>query len=138
MNISRRKFLGAAPVLTGAILSLRTSLFGQSAAGSDALSELDWDSFYPFIGTDFTFGRGGNAASLKLISMRETAPEGTKGADLKKCFVMRFQGPYDKVLTQNTYSVNHFNLGEFDLFITDGGTKGREHYYTAVINRLIS
>ena len=138
MNISRRKFLGAAPVLTGAVLSLRTSLFGQSAAGSDALSELNWDSFYPFIGTDFTFGRGGNAASLKLISMRESAPEGTKGANQKKCFVMRFQGPYDNVLTQNTYSVNHFNLGDFDLFITDGGTKGREQYYTAVINRLIS
>ena len=138
MNISRRKFLGAAPVLTGAVLSLRTSLFGQSASGSDALSELDWDSFYPFIGTDFTFGRGGNAASLKLISMRGSAPEGTKGAKQKKCFVIRFQGPYDKVLTQNTYSVNHFNLGEFDLFITDGGTKGREQYYTAVINRLIS
>ena len=138
MNISRRKFLGAAPVLTGAVLSLRTSLFGQSAAGSDALSELNWDSFYPFIGTDFTFGRGGNAASLKLLSMHDSAPEGTKGSNLKKCFVMRFQGPYDNVLTQNTYSVNHFNLGDFDLFITDGGTKGRVQYYTAVIYRLIS
>jgi hypothetical protein len=51
---------------------------------------------------------------------------------------MRFQGPYDNVLSQNTYSVNHFNLGDFDLFITDGGRKGREQYYTAVINRLIS
>ena len=52
-------------------------------------------------------------------------------------FVMKFQGPFDQVLEQGTYKVSHFRLGDFDLFITNGGRVGKEQYYVAVINRIV-
>lgn len=142
MEISRRKFILAAPIVAGAVLQFSGVAAGQSAAPmrpvavADRLSRLSWDSFYPFIHTDFTFGQGGNAVSLKLVSMTDTKPAGFSGGPGHECFVMRFLGPFDRPLKEGTYRVNHFNLGDFDLFITDGGRVKREQYYTAVINRI--
>ena len=90
----------------------------------------------PFINTDFTFGEGTGAVSLKLLDMTDTKPEGLKVAKGQECFIMKFQGPYQQPLKQGTYHVNHFNLGDFDLFITDGGRVKRTQYYIAVINRI--
>lgn len=147
MNISRRKFLAAAPVVAGAVLQLQGTALGQRGSttklsaelpDADALSRLEWDSFYPFINTEFNFGTGGKAASLTLISMKDTGPEGSAKGTAPKCFVMKFQGPYYQPLAEKTYNVNHFNLGDFDLFITDGGRAGRVQTYNAVINRIVS
>jgi hypothetical protein len=149
MKISRRKFLVAAPLVAGAILQLNGSAIGQQRDAAakirppfiepDALAKLNWDSFYQFINTDFTFGRGYNAVSLRLLDMTDSRPFSSSKRKMRMSenFVMKFQGPFNKVLTQGTYKVNHFNLGDFDLFITDGGRVGKEQYYVAVINRVV-
>lgn len=144
MNISRRKFLVAAPVVAGAVLQFQGIAFGQISdkirlppVGIDALSKLTWDSFYQFINTDFTFGHGGNAVSLRLTAMTDSIPFTVKRRKGQECFVMKFQGPFNPPLRQETYQVNHFALGDFDLFITDGGRVKRGQFYIAIINRIV-
>lgn len=140
MKLSRRKFLVAAPVAAGALLQFKLPALGQNRApavvGIDALSRLSWSSFYPFINTDFTFrGSGGREAVLRLTDMVDTRPAGPmpKG---KECFLMKFVGHGRSPLVQGTYAAEHFNLGNFDLFITEGGQVGRSNMYFAVINRV--
>ncbi len=147
MHISRRKFLAAAPLAAGAILQIKGHV-GDSISGNDlspvtavrgdALSNLTWDSFYPFINTDFSFGHGGNMVSLKLVDMVDSKPKGFVSVRGQECFILKFQGPYHQPLLERTYDVDHFNLGNFDLFITDGGKVGRVQYYLAVINRIVT
>lgn len=147
MKITRRKFLVAAPLAACAVLQFNGVALGQRADGGlfaipdltgDALSRLTWDSFLPFVNTDFTFGEGGNAVSLKLVEMTDTKPRGKRVRRGQESFILKFQGPFNKPLADTTYRVNHFNLGDFDLFITNGGRVKREQYYIAVINRIIS
>lgn len=143
MKISRRKFLAASPLVAGALL-LNRNVVGQgpqmissSELEIDELARLSWDSFYPFINTEFSFGVGYNSVSLKLIGMTDSRPPRLRSKSGLENFVMRFQGPRDRVLAQGTYRVNHFNLGDFDLFITNGAKVRREQYYIAVINRSV-
>ena len=148
MKISRRKFIGAAPVVAGAILGLQNVGFGQKAGppqimpptGIDPLSRLTWRSFYPYQNTEFTFRSGGVDVPLVLESMVDTKPQNLERIRVKKgeCFVLKFIGPGKLPLRQGTYDVNHFILGDFRLFITEGGQVKRNNYYIAVINRITS
>ena len=144
MKITRRTFLGTAPILAGAALHFQGVALGQSKTRSglfpvpavnDALAQLSWESFLPFIGTDFTFGQGGNAVSLKFADMKDSIGAHNVRRRGGENFVLKFQGPFDRVLRDGTYQVNHFRLGDFELFITNGGKVRREQYYIAVINR---
>lgn len=148
MKLTRRNFLAAAPLAIGAVLQFNGVAFGQKAIrgglftvpnlSGDALARLTWDSFLPFVNTDFTFGEGSNAVSLKLVELTDTKPAGKRVRRGQESFMLRFQGPFNRPLTDRTYSVNHFNLGDFELFITNGGRVKREQYYVAVINRIVS
>jgi len=147
MKITRRKFLAATPLAVGAVLQLNGTASAQKLGrgsvrlpdmSGDPLWRLTWDSFLPFTNTEFTFGQGGNAVSLTLVDMTDTRPAGRKFGKGQECFELKFQGPYDEPLKQGSYKVNHFNLGDFDLFITDGGRVKRQQYYVAIINRLVS
>jgi len=151
-KVSRRKFLGSAAVAAGAALALNGSAFGQNVGyglfaipktAGDALSRLGWDSFLPFVNTDFDFytaGRGGNSIALRLVDMKDSRPlrsiARSKG---QENFVLKFTSYESLPLGDATYSVNHFNLGNFDLFVTNGGRNkrdGQQIIYTAVINRV--
>lgn len=147
MKLTRRNFLAAAPLAIGAVLQFNGVALGQKSGSGlfaipvltgDALSRLTWDSFLPFVNTDFTFGEGSNAVSLRLVDMTDTKPAGKRVRRGQESFVLKFQGPFNQPLTAKTYRVSHFNLGDFDLFITDGGRVKRQQYYTAVINRIVS
>lgn len=142
-KLTRRKFLAAAPVVGGAVLGLSGSALGQSIEAIDApvtdpLTKLSWKSFYPFITTDFSFGSGSNAVTLKLVDMIDSAPKSTSRRPSRgqECFILKFQGPYYQPLEQGTYEVSHFRLGDFNLFITQGGRTGNQQFYLAVINRI--
>ena len=141
MKLSRRKFMVASPITAGAVLTLggdaAARALGESPIFADRLSQLGWQSFLPFVNTDFTFGQGGNAVVLRLVDIKDLRTTETRGTAGQECFALRFQGPFDRVLSETTHKVNHFNLGDFDLFITDGGRQGREQFYTAVINRIV-
>lgn len=145
MKISRRKFMAAAPVVAGAVLGLKQTTFAQQLfkvpadASGDALAGMNWNSFLQFVNTEFTFNAlGYRDVVLKLVDIVDTRPENrrtkTRG---QECFMMIFTGSSRYPLKQGTYSVNHFNLGDFELFITEGAKGGKTESYVAVINRLL-
>jgi hypothetical protein len=140
-KVTRRKFIGTA-VAAGAVAASGVNVIGQIAVratgvGKDSLSKLGWDAFLPFVNTDFTFGQGENAVVLRLVDIKDSRPLGSKSRKVgQENFTLKFTGPGRSPLKDGTYSVNHFNLGDFDLFITAAGQQGRLNVYTAVINRV--
>ena len=148
MRITRRKFLETTTLAGAAALQLNGTAAGQKARrrgvvgadSADQLSRLTWASFYPYINTSFQFtDKDGREVALSLTGMTDTKPADFKAASPgEECFAMTFSGPARGRLTQDTYSVSHFALGNFSLFITDGGSGKRNSIYTAVINRIVS
>jgi hypothetical protein len=154
MKISRRNFIGAFSASLAAVIPFTGSIrgaglgsvlgLGHSKIPGDALSQLSWSSFYPYINTDFEFAsfQGHSpVSSSRLTLMGMTGNSGmvkaTRARD-PRTFVLTFKGPAqtsDPRLAQDTYSVEHFALGRFDLFISDGNVVNGEYIYTAVINR---
>ena len=141
-NFTRRKFIGTA-MAAGAVVASGIDVVGQIASisadtvGRDALSKLGWDAFLPFVNTDFTFGEGQNAVTLRLVEVKDSRPLGSKARSVgQENFVLKFTGAGRSPLKDGTYRVNHFNLGDFDIFITGAGQKGRLNVYTAVFNRV--
>ena len=148
MKISRRKFVEAAPIVAGAVLGLQNVALGQKIGpkpslppvGTDTLSRLSWNSFLPYEGTEFIFQSGEREVPLRLESMVDTRPSNLEHIEKNngECFMLRFVGPGKMPLRQGTFDVSHFILGDFRLFITEGGQVKRNNYYTAVINRIVS
>lgn len=138
MKITRRKFIAAAPLAAGAILYMDRPAIGQTGPTGDSLSKLGWSSFLPFVGTDFSFGGiGVPEGVLRLTDIEDTRPPGPMRRRAGECFVLTFSGPANTPLVQGTYEVNHFNLGDFDLFISVGPQQNTNMSYYAVINRHI-
>lgn len=144
MKVSRRKFLAATPLAIGLSLPVKGLALGKTVAfmglkdDGDSLARLTWDSFYPYITTDFTFcDAGGNSVDLKLTQMEDTRPRGyePKGNG-EECFTLTFDGPLRQRLKQDVYSVEHFALGSFTLLITSQGSRNKRNFYEAVINRI--
>jgi len=144
MRISRRKFIRTSTAALGAV-----TLLGQTSAAQvrrrprtvDVLSNLTWESFFIYQNTDFTFSdQNGNQRVLNLVKMTDLKPANFQQRfPGEECFAMTFSGPYSlRPWTQDTYSVEHFALGKFDLFITSGGRLRRSDFYQALINRIIA
>lgn len=145
MKVSRRKFLAATPLAIGAVLPAKglalvnsLSLPGGKTGDGDLLARLGWDSFYPYVTTNFAFSDAeGNAVDLLLTRMEDAYPRGYKPrGDGDECFSLIFSGRLSRPLTQDVYSVEHFALGSFRLFVTVLGTKDGRDHYEAVINRI--
>ena len=146
MNISRRKFLRAAPLLGGAVLGLSNITPGQSKMAlskllfrpepGDVLARLNWEAFSRYTNTVFTFRQKGREIRMILASMENTTPPDALAG--QECFVLTFSGKRRFAQTQATYPVDHFALGKFDLFISEAEASVNGNYYTAVINRVIS
>lgn len=146
MKLSRRRFIEAAPFAGAAILQLNSVTFGQKAptlppvGDGGALARMNFLSFFENLNTDFLFlNKEGIQVPLNLYAVEDTRPfarrQWGKG---KENFILKFQGPTRHQLKQGTYEIEHFALGKFNLFITEGGaTRGRNHYM-AVINRVDS
>ncbi len=145
MKITRRTFLEAAPAAIGAVV-LSGNVIGQKkdravatvvTDKADALSHLTWDSFYPYINTEFAFRRSdGTAVTLRLTNMEDSKPARSKPDLGQECFILTFTGPGTCPFDQDVYAVDHFALGSFDLFITAGLRSRRSATYGAVINRI--
>lgn len=152
MKISRRNFIGALSASAAALFPfaarLDASSFGKTYFGktSDALSQINWRTIYPYLNTDFAFSsvaRGARVSTvnnLRLSAMTSSAPAaGAKtGRRDPETFVLTFReraGENVTRLPQNTYTVDHFALGSFQLFISEGNLDEGDYVYTAVINR---
>jgi hypothetical protein len=156
MDVSRRRFLGAFSASVAALLSFTSGARGgkefagligrvrPSGLTFDALSQLGWSSFYENLETDFDFSslqggrRGARPARLRLVSIKDEDLLRKGGSvNESRCFVLTFsQSSRATPLRQDTYAVDHFALGRFELFISDAGINDNGFTYTAVINRI--
>lgn len=147
MSISRRKFLKTAPAAAGMVLLVKEAALGQKigrlprlgSPSNDVLSRLTWISFFPYVNTDFAFrDKAERVVTLRLTDMADAKPKDYVAASpSEECFFMTFTGSVKIGLAQGTYSVEHFALGKFDLFVTSLGQTRKSALYSVVINRLI-
>ena len=145
-KLSRRKFLGSAVAVAGLAAAFdgnvlgQASVFGGGVAPADSLSRLGWDSFLPYVNTDFAFYSPASrrrSTLLRLVEMTDSRPVRSRSRKAgQENFVLKFTSAKELPFEDRTYSVNHFNLGDFDMFVTFAGRDGERSVYTAVINRV--
>jgi hypothetical protein len=140
MSISRRKFLGTgtlaliatglpAHVLAGESLKKSAPRSKSSRRGGE---QFDSETFSRYLNTNFRM-RSSNTGvvSVKLVEVSHWS-ESKAG---KECFSVVFLGSGSRRLRQDTYTVEHEELGKFPLLIVPSGKVKRGFYYEAVFNR---
>lgn len=135
MKISRRKFVAAAPIAAGVLLTANHSAFAQRDIGESSGAELfSWDSFYPYVTTAFAFrDQAGEPVEMRLTQMTDNRTPAM--AVTGECFSLIFTGPADSPLKHGVYTVEHFALGTFSLMVTRGITRKGIVRYEAIVNR---
>ncbi len=125
---NRRQFFTACSALAlTASLAPAACLSAFLPGRRTVLDQFDFVTFSAQVGTAFKIGR---KASRSLVST-------TSGAGAEN-FSLRFYGPGDRPLTQDTYCFEHDTMGCFEMFIVPapGGDSSRT-YYHAVFNRVV-
>jgi len=154
MVVSRRGFVkqGSLLVLAAAVsLGSADGVFGRDrnstnltpprpndlSAQNNPAAEFNYSkaTFLPHLNTTFRI----HVSSTKiitttLVSVDDSGPVPDKQQPGRECFELKFRGT--EALKQNTYRIEHQTLGSFELFIVPAGTKLKNFYYVAVINRL--
>ena len=119
----------------GVPLSLTEKAFGtakSTAAG------LNMAAFKSQLGTSFHINHQASKVNFKLVDVTSFASRKQTAAG-KEGFSLLFRGPKETTLKQDTYLIEHEQLGMFSFLIVPVGTKdARAPHYEAVINRLHS
>ena len=138
MSSSRREFLKRGTFVAlaaGVPLALTENAFGTSkpkAAG------LDLASFKSQLGTKFVINHQASKVQIELVDVTNFASRKQTAAG-KEGFSLLFRGPKETALKQDTYLIEHEELGMFSFLVVPVGTKDkRAPHYEAVINRLHS
>lgn len=145
MKISRRKFVGALSASAGIAFVFKQGILGQVTIvppvdDGSLLAKMNFLTFFENLNTEFLFLNEDRVqVPLRLVSVTDSRPiEKSKWGQGQENFVLKFLGPRRFPLKQATYQVEHFALGAFELFITEGGTDKSGRAYIAVINRVVS
>ena len=138
MSSSRREFLKRGTLMAlaaGVPLSLTEKAFGttkSTAAG------LNMTAFKSQLGTSFHINHQASKVNFKLVDVTSFASWKQTAAG-KEGFSLLFRGPKETTLKQDTYLIQHDQLGMFSFLVVPVGTKDtRAPHYEAVINRLHS
>jgi hypothetical protein len=138
MSSSRREFLKRGTFVAlaaGVPLTLTKKALGMStltAAG------LNMTAFKSQLGTKFSINHEASKVKMVLIDVTNFASAKQTAAG-KEGFSLVFRGPQEATLKQDTYLIEHEQLGMFSLLVVPVGTKDRRApHYEAVINRLHS
>lgn len=136
MKSSRREFLkrGSLVALAAGFplaISEKASGMGATAVG------LNMAAFKSQLGTSFLINHQASKVKLTLINVADFASRKQTAAG-KEGFSLLFRGPQDTVLNQDTYLMEHEELGMFSFLMVPVGTKDTRPHYEIVINRLHS
>jgi hypothetical protein len=96
------------------------------------LSSLDADGIEPHVGTDFTLADRPEHASLKLTGVRRTGRRHEEGA--REGFALDFTGEGADPMPQDTYELQHAELGELAIFLVPVGVDAEGVRYEAVFS----
>jgi hypothetical protein len=136
MNSSRRKFLqrgmfGA--LAAGVPLALMEKASGM---GTSTAAGLNMASFKSQLGTSFQINHQASKVKFTLVDVANFASRKQTAAG-REGFSLLFRGPKETPLKQDTYLIEHKELGMFSFLVVPVGTKDtRAPHYEAVINRL--
>ena len=126
---------GMAAVFTGGALegAVRTPTWARDLVEPGGLSR---STFRELLDERFSARGDGASVTLVLTSVRDLPEADRRGlVDNEDCFLLRFRGPVRRPLAQGTYTLQHFLLGAFPMFLVPMGGSPRSRVYEAVINR---
>ena len=136
---SRRQFLtGCSALALTVSLAPTTCISACLPARQSTVDQLSFAAFSAQVGTVFEVTT--KRAKLKLVEAKLTAtfhtPNRVAEDARNEKFSLRFSGSRDLVLTQNTYTFEHLEIGRFDMFIVPvAGKDSSRSYYDAIFNR---
>jgi hypothetical protein len=140
MSSSRREFLKRGTLMAlaaGVPLALTEKASGMSTATSKTAG-LTLASFKSQKGTSFLINHEAGKVKATLVDVANFASRKQTAAG-KEGFSLLFRGPQDLTLKQDTYLIEHEELGLFSFLIVPVRTRDtRAPHYEAVINRLHS
>jgi len=155
MAISRRHFLK-----TGTIVGLSAALplsalevlagqqrqvepVGSTLAGRTRLEitrSLSKEMFAALLNTKFRVQMGasemGEMELIKVSEIKLASRTVSLETARQDCFTVLFRGPRETSLGQNTYQIEHGQIGHFDLFLVPAGADEGGQLYQATFNRL--
>lgn len=138
MSSSRREFLKRGTFMAlaaGVPLSLTENAFGTTKSTS---AGLNMASFKAQLGSSFIINHQAAKVKVALVDVSSFATKKQTAAG-KEGFSLVFRGPKEATLKQDTYLIEHEQLGMFSFLVVPVGTKDtRAPHYEAVINRLHS
>ena len=138
MSSSRRDFLKRGTfvaIAAGVPLALTGKAFG---TGTSAGAGLNMTAFKSQLGTNFFINHQASKVKITLVDVTNFASRKQTAAG-KEGFSLIFRGPEESILKQDTYLIEHQQLGMFSFLVVPVGTKNtRVPHYEAVINRLHS
>ena len=140
MSSSRRDFLKRGTFVAlaaGVPLALTEKAFGMGTTKSSTAG-LSMASFKSQLGTSFQINHGASKVKITLVDVANFASRKQTAAG-KEGFSLLFRGPKETTLQQDTYLIEHEQLGLFSFLVVPVGSKAaRTPHYEAVINRLHS
>ena len=138
MKSSRREFLKRGTLgalVAGVPLALSAKAAGLTTGPSTATG-LNLAAFKSQLGTTFTVKDETAKVKMTLVKVDSFASRKESAAG-REGFSLRFRGSQEITLKQNTYVIEHEQLGLFSFLLVPIGTKDtRSPYYEAVVNRL--
>ena len=140
MSSSRREFLKRGTLMAlaaGVPLALTEKASGMVTASSKTAG-LTLASFRSQLGTSFLINLETTKVKTTLVNVENFASRKQTAAG-KEGFSLLFRGPQEASLKQDTYLIEHEQLGLFSFLIVPVWAKdARAPHYEAVINRLHS
>lgn len=140
MRSSRREFLKRGTFVAlaaGFPLALTETALGVGSTKSTA-GGLNLDAFKSQLGTTFLVNSEASKVMMTLVNVTNFASRQQIAAG-KEGFSLLFRGPKETTLKQDTYLIEHPELGTFSFLVVPVGTRNkRGPQYEAIINRLHS
>ncbi|HEY5885870.1 MAG TPA: twin-arginine translocation signal domain-containing protein [Pyrinomonadaceae bacterium] len=138
MSTSRRNFLRNSTMVAlaaGVPLGIAERIAAASAPGtSSAESVLTKAAFERALNTKFLINANRSKVSVKLVDVQDL---GSESSGRREAFALTFRGDDLKSLNQNTYVIEHDQLGTFSFLLVPMKRDNKDRpRYEAVINRL--
>ena len=138
MSSSRRDFLKRGTFVALAAGVPLTLTGKASGMGTSTATGLNLTAFKSQLGTKFFINHEASKVKMTLVDVTNFASRKQTEAG-KEGFSLLFRGPQETTLKQDTYLIEHEQLGMFSFLVVPVRTKDtRAPHYEAVINRLHS
>ena len=141
MASSRRDFLkkgSLVALFAGIPLGFAEKIIAKETHTPSNALGLSQADFRRELNTSFDIRQGNKKVSVKLVRVKDLQRKESRDSG-KECFGLQFRGNNSNSLKQNTYVIEHKNLGQFSFLLVPIGVNDKSApYYEAIINRLHS